>query len=214
MTRQSACGSAFFPALLAAAIVLAAPGAAAQTATVVPNPMQGFSQNRDKPIHIKAQSFELRDKNQKATFSGNVHVVQGDTTIRCKSLVVTYLSDSAAGTAAASTPGPSGNTKISRLDALGGVIVTQNEQTATGDSAVFDVIANTVTLSGNVVVSQGGNVMKGDQLIVDLTTGVSKVMSGNRRGPVEMMIQQNNAQKPGSGPQVPKLDGLRPGQRN
>ena len=35
--------------------------------------------------------------------------------------------------------------------------------------------SNTVTLLGNVVVSQGQNVMRGDRLVVDLTTGVSRV---------------------------------------
>jgi lipopolysaccharide export system protein LptA len=200
-----------------AAVLLAAPLALAQTSTVVPNPMQGFSTNRDKPIRIKAQSFELRDKDHKATFVGNVQVVQGDTVIRCRSLIVTYLPDAQPGTSApaAATPGPGANTKISKLDALGGVIVTQNDQTATGDSGVFDVQANTVTLMGNVVVSQNGNVMRGEQLVVDLTTGVSRVLSGSRRGPVEMLIPQSpsNAQKPGS-PPTPKLDSLRPAQRN
>ena len=43
--------------------------------------------------------------------------------------------------------------------------------------------ANTVTLSGNVVVSQGQNVMRGDRLVVDLTTGVSTVDAG--KGPGE-----------------------------
>ena len=34
---------------------------------------------------------------------------------------------------------------------------------------------NTITLLGNVVVSQGGNVVRGERLVVDMTTGVSKV---------------------------------------
>ena len=198
--------------LCSVGLILAAE-AAAQTANA-PNALQGFATNRDKPVHIKAQSFEIRDKDRRAIFVGNVQVTQGDTVIRCKSLVVTYLPEATPGAAPAATPGPSGNTKISRLDALGGVIVTQNDQTATGDAAVFDVVANTVTLMGNVVVSQSGNVMRGEQLVVDLTTGVSKVMSGNRRGPVEMMIPQNNSQKPGAAPQVPKLDALSPSQKN
>ena len=56
----------------------------------VPNAMQGFSQNRDQPIQIEAASLEMRDKKKEATFSGNVKVVQGDTTMTSKSLVVFY----------------------------------------------------------------------------------------------------------------------------
>ena len=64
----------------------------------VPNAMQGFSQNRDQPIQIEAASLEMRDKKKEATFSGNVKVVQGDTTMTSKILVVFYNStDPAAG---------------------------------------------------------------------------------------------------------------------
>ena len=78
----------------AAALVLAltaSDGAFAQGAmSGVPNAMQGFSQNRDQPIQIEAASLEMRDKKKEATFSGNVKVVQGDTTMTSKSLVVFY----------------------------------------------------------------------------------------------------------------------------
>ena len=52
--------------------------------------MQGFSQNRDQPIQIEAASLEMRDKKKEATFAGNVKVVQGDTTMTSKTLVVFY----------------------------------------------------------------------------------------------------------------------------
>src|ERR687888_478569 len=56
----------------------------------VPNAMRGFSQTRDKPIQIEAASLEVRDKAKEATFAGNVKVVQGDTTMTSKTLVVFY----------------------------------------------------------------------------------------------------------------------------
>src|SRR6201996_3470282 len=71
----------------------------------VPNAMQGFSQNRDQPIQIEAASLEMRDKQKQATFSGDVKVVQGDTTMTSKVLVVFYESASAA------APAPAGNAK-------------------------------------------------------------------------------------------------------
>ena len=50
-----------------------------------PNALQGFSQNRDQPVHIQAAKLEVRDKQQIATFSGDVRVKQGDTDMRCRS---------------------------------------------------------------------------------------------------------------------------------
>src|SRR5471032_2313155 len=68
----------------------------------VPNAMQGFAQNRDQPIKIEASSLEMRDKKKEATFAGNVKVVQGDTTMTSKTLVVFYDSASPAASPATS----------------------------------------------------------------------------------------------------------------
>ena len=73
------------------------------TATNVANPLQGFSQNRDEPIHIDAATLEVRDKEQKATFTGDVHVVQGDTDLRCDKLTVYYEQESGGKTVGART---------------------------------------------------------------------------------------------------------------
>ncbi len=181
-----------------AAVALASHESQAQgsTATGVPNAMQGFSQNRDKPIQIDAASLEMRDKDKAATFSGNVKVVQGDTTMRCKTLVVFYDNNSAPGAKPAiksATPGPGGSSAIRKLEAKGGVIVTQKDQTVTGDRGIFDMRANTVTMEGNVLLTKDKNVLRGDRLIVDMTTGVSRVESNTNR--VQGVFQST----PGSG---------------
>lgn len=212
---MSAWSHAWKRAVLAIAVnAIATAGAIAQSSQPVPNALQGFSQNSDKPVQIKAQTFEVRDKENVAVFTGNVHVVQGDTTIRCKSLIVSYLSGSSPpGAARAAQPGPGANSQISKLEARGGVVVIQKDQTATGENGVYDMRTKVVTLTGNVVVSQGGNVMRGDRMVVDLNSGVSRIESGKSR-PVEMLIEQSqqNGSKPG--PAVPRLDPLRPAQQN
>jgi lipopolysaccharide export system protein LptA len=163
-----------------------------------PNALQGFSQNRDKPIKINSASLEVRDKDKVATFSGDVHLVQGDTTLRSKTLMVFYDDDSAPKPAKPPPPPIAGaadaqpmSQQIRRVEAKGGVFVTQKDQTATGESGVFDMQANTVTLLGNVVISQGQNVVKGDRLTVDLTSGTSRVECGKSQGQcrVQALIQ-------------------------
>src|SRR5829696_9214845 len=112
----------FFPrsfaaAALALALVASGDVLAQGAMSGVPNAMQGFSQNRDQPIQIEAASLEMRDKKKEATFAGNVKVVQGDTTMTSKSLVVFYDSGPAPaapkGSKSASmqsaTPGPGGS---------------------------------------------------------------------------------------------------------
>ncbi len=202
---------------LAAAIMAAAmPAATAQSGTTknVPNALQGFQQNRGQPVQIEAASLEVRDKDKVATFSGNVKVVQGDTVMRCRSLTVFYEQQGQQAPAGgapmkAAAPGPGGSSSISRLEARGGVSVTQKEQTANGDTGLFDMKANTVTLIGNVVVSQGANIMRGERLVVDLTTGVSRVEAG--KGPVKMLIHQGAQNGPDAAPSP--FQRSKPGQR-
>ena len=158
----------------------ASPPSHGQQPSGPPNALQGFSQNQGKPIKINSATLEVRDKDKVATFSGDVHLVQGDTTLRSNRLVVFYDDDPAANSAAkpptaTAQGGAQQNQQIKRVEAKGDVIVTQKDQTATGESGVFDMKANTVTLLGNVVISQGPNVVKGEKLTVDMTTGVSLV---------------------------------------
>jgi lipopolysaccharide export system protein LptA len=208
----------FSRSFAAAALVLAsiASGdAVAQGAmSGVPNAMQGFSQNRDQPIQIEAASLEMRDKKKEATFSGNVKVVQGDTTMTSKSLVVFYDSGPApagatpapaapapkgakSGTMQSATPGPGGSSSIRRLEARGSVVVTQKDQVVTGETAIFDPRANLITMAGGVVLTQCKNVLKGDRLKVDMTTGVSRVESDTNK--VQGMFMQGENCGSGSG---------------
>lgn len=172
-------------ALLAVVVVFAALASAAAQG---PRPAQGLipNQNQDQPVQIEATTLEVRDKNKTATFSGNVKVVQGDTTMRCQSLVVFYGQEVNLGNnatpAAAAKASPSGQPStqnIRRIEARGGVTVVTKDQNASGDLGVYDLTTKTITLSGNVVVTQGQNVMHGEQVVVDLTTGNARVESGN-----------------------------------
>jgi lipopolysaccharide export system protein LptA len=211
--------------LLLVVVALIIPGANSRAQTTSqgpPNALQGFSQNRDQPVHIEAATLEVRDKQKEATFSGDVRVKQGDTGMRCKSLVVFYEQGSEGNaktkTMQAASPGPGGEQRIKRLEARGGVIVTQKDQTVTGELGVFDMKTNTVTMTGGpVVMTQGPNVLKGDKLVVDLTSGVSRVESGkNGQGRVQGLFQPGSAGSGGDskagagGTQAPRPIPMRP----
>lgn len=169
--------------LTAALSLVVASAVAAQPSSNTPTAFGGMQVNRDKPIQINATTLEVRDKEKKATFLGNVVVVQGETTMKCKILDVFYDQDNAgpdakkdpAGTGGPA--GPGGQQQIRRLEAKGGVTVIQKEQTATGDTAIYELKTNSVTLTGNVTVTQGQNVIRGDRIEVDLVTGVTRVKS-------------------------------------
>ena len=176
-------------AALALALALALPGGAGAQAKKAANPFQGFSGDSGKPVDVNSDSLEVYQNEQKAIFTGNVVAVQGDSTLRSPRLVVFY-DNAQNGEAPAAQPqanqpaadAPQGNSiqtsSIKRLEASGGVVVTSQDQKATGESGVFDMVSNTATLVGGVVLTQGPNVIRGKQLVVDLKTGVARVQGG------------------------------------
>ena len=205
--------------LWAAMMALLAPGfaAAQEPHPAAPGPMQGLiqGQNQDQPIQIEAATLEVRDKSKMATFAGDVQVVQGDTTMKCQKLVVFYGQEVGIAQAGAqppdakppdakpaptsALPGPKGAQNIRRIEARGGVTVITKDQNASGDLGVYDLIAKTITLTGNVVVSQGQNVIHGERVVVDTVTGNARVESNNQGGGgtpsrVRALIQPNQGQ--------------------
>jgi lipopolysaccharide export system protein LptA len=189
--------------LCAVTLALLTPGlAVAQAPRPAPAPpvqslLQG-GQDKDQPVQIEAASLEVRDKNKTATFAGDVQVVQGDTTMKCQKLVVFYGQEIGIAQAGAqppdakppdakpaptsALPGPKGAQNIRRIEARGGVTVITKDQNASGDLGVYDLIAKTITLTGNVVVSQGQNVIHGERVVVDTVTGNARVESNDQGG--------------------------------
>jgi lipopolysaccharide export system protein LptA len=213
-------------------LAVAAPGlAAAQNshsggsgqAPAAPGFLQ--NENQDQPIQIDAATLEVHDKNKMATFSGDVVVVQGDTTIKCQTLKVFYGAEHGAGgnqgaaarqatntqqnaKAGPQQPDaqpqqkgtmPQGAKDIRRIEASGGVTVISKDQNATGDLGVYDLKKKTITLTGNVVVSQGKNVLHGDRVVVDTTTGNAHFDSAGVAAPsrVRALILPNKGENGG-----------------
>ena len=188
--------------LIASAAVLVALVCGASQVTAQGDKKSGkssFSVERKGPIKIQSSTLEVRDKERKATFKGNVHVIQGETDVRCNTLVVHYEAElrktnlSPSEEAEKAEKKKRGGEQIRFMEALGNVVITQKEQTATGDRADFDMRANTVTLIGNVVVTRGEDVLRGQRMVVDLTTGVSRMESGGGR--VEGLFRSSDKDK-------------------
>lgn len=194
-TRPAFRALAVLPAMLALSI----PHASAQT------PVSGFSSlggaDSKKPIDIDSDRLEVDDKKHLAIFIGNVSATQGDNNLKAPRLEVIYESGSqaqpGAKTAQASKPvkpvkaaapadssDPLSSGQIKRIHALGGKVVFTNkkdQQEATGEDAVYDVPGQKVIMTGKeVVLTQKGNVIKGNKLTIDLATGQATVDNQGR----------------------------------
>lgn len=144
-----------------------------------------FQTDPNAPVDIEADILDVDDKTRTATYRGNVHVEQGDFRIRTVELVATYtgqigigLTDQQSNPNAKSDPA-----QLQRVQARKKVVVTsKNDQSATGDWADFDVKANTAVIGGDVTLTQGRNVIRGARLVIDMTTGKSRMETGRPTG--------------------------------
>jgi lipopolysaccharide export system protein LptA len=139
-------------------------------------------------------SFEWYDAKQIAVARGDAVAVKGDRRIRADILTAHLIKEKpppaaappAAAARAANPPGaapaagPPGevaNSKISRVDAQGNVLVSTPTDIARGKYGVYDALTGIVTLLGDVTITRGQSVIRGQYAVVDLNTNVSRIMT-------------------------------------
>lgn len=212
-----------FRALSLVVLLASAAPAFAQTQTTTSG-FQGFSSDSSEPVNIESDNLDVRDNQNIAIFTGNVVAVQGNTTLRSEKLTIYYSpnkpdqnaapangqqAQKPAPQAQAGQPASTGQAstgknesaagrKIDKLDAVGHVIVTSKDQRATGARGIFDLVANTMTMTGgDVVLTQGGNVIHGTRLFSDRNTNETRVEGGKQR--VRGLFIPNNNNNSGAG---------------
>jgi lipopolysaccharide export system protein LptA len=97
----------------------------------------------------------------KAIFSGDVLIGQGSLRLSATTVEVIYGKDDAS--------------KISQLIATGGVTFVNGGEAIEAQKAVYDITSASVTLSGNVILTQGQNALSGERMVVDLNTGTGQI---------------------------------------
>lgn len=109
-----------------------------------------FEINKKDPIYITSDWLEVDQKKNTITYKGRVVTVQADMTLRSDVLTAFY---------------DEGMKQMQQLVAEGKVNATQGTRVATGDKAVFDDKAKTVTLTGNPVMRQGNSQVSGTKIV-------------------------------------------------
>jgi lipopolysaccharide export system protein LptA len=161
-----------------------APVVAPTTTASPPGRGAGGGGSGGKPIEIQADRLVVDQDQELATFSGNVDAVQGELSLRADRLRVFYTeqNNQAGGGAAEGGGGTTDDQGIRRIEADGSVVLRQPGETAEGDAGVYDPVAGTMVLEGNVVLTRGQNVVRGTRLDSDLNTGVSVVTAAPAAG--------------------------------
>ncbi len=125
--------------------------------------------DRNKPIEITADSLEVLQPDKTATFRGNVVAKQGEILLKAQQMTVHYRvkEERAEGDLGA----------VSKIDAVGSVVLTTPEDTAEGDTGSYEVDERKIWLTGNVTLTRGKNVLKGNRAEYSFESGKSLLTS-------------------------------------
>lgn len=118
-----------------------------------------------QPVHITSDTLEAFNDERLIVFSGNAVAVQGDKVIRSDKLLVYYKKGADEGKGSA-TAGIGQGGDLDRIEAKGPVRITQLKKIVTGDEAVYYQGDQKIIVSGNAVMREGPNIVKGDRITV------------------------------------------------
>lgn len=193
-------------AFAAVLLALAPAGAEAQMATLFPG-LGGGGSELPIEVEAASLEVSETENERIVTFTGGVVVTRGATSIRAATIVLYSDLERPAPDAAPAAAGPAegavagavpavpaqqfaaanaapaqetipANQTFKRIEATGGVVVNSGDQSATGSAASFNMLTQMITLSGNVRLAQGGNIITGERLVIDLANSTARVEQG------------------------------------
>lgn len=118
-------------------------------------------------IEIVSDTLVLDQEKKLATFEGNVKAIQGSLNLTADKMIAYYINTK------------NNKWEISKISAIGNVIIIDNEQKARGDTGEYNATAETLELYGSVILTKDNNVLKGNKLVYNMQNGHSKIFSTN-----------------------------------
>lgn len=141
--------------VLILSILLASPAAAQNIA------FGSIKADAKAPVEVSSDNLTVNQTDGTAIFTGNVVIGQGEMRLSAPSVTVNYVSGD--------------QSRIEQLHATGGVTLVNGPDAAESSEAIYQVGSGDITLIGNVVLTQGPNVLTGEKMFVNLADGTARV---------------------------------------
>jgi lipopolysaccharide export system protein LptA len=100
---------------------------------------------------------------------GNAKAVRGEDVITSDRLIGRFKKDV-----------ETGNSKLDQMEAIGNVVITTPTDVMRGDRGIYRAGSNIATITGNVRIDRGNNVITGARGEVDLNTNISRIFGGEQ----------------------------------
>ncbi len=123
------------------------------------------------PIDVSSDDFVVIDEEDRAVYTGDVNVTRGNTRLRADRIDIFFIRDA---------NGSFSN--FERFEASGDVFYVTPNEIARGNAGVYDLVNGRITLTGDVVLTQGCNVSTGQRLVADLNGGSARLTGSDGEG--------------------------------
>ena len=156
------------------------------------------------PVDVTADQLEVQNQKCLAVWSGDAEALQATSRLRANTI---NIYNKTLPSRTGDQPGRNCG-QLDRMEADGQVYYVTPDQVVKGDHAVYSAGDKTITVTGDVVVSQGCNVSAGSRLVINTESGVatmaSNVTGRGKTGRVRAVLSQNNSTSCAGGPSSPR----------
>ncbi|MEL6838929.1 MAG: LptA/OstA family protein [Pseudomonadota bacterium] len=132
----------------------------------------GVAVDTSAAIEVTADSLAVDQDTGSAVFQGNVIIGQGDLRLSAGTVEVIYVAESS---------------EIARLMATEGVTFVTATEAAEAQSADYNVANGLLTLTGDVLLTQGASAISAEKMIINVSDGTASM-----EGRVRTVLQQGD----------------------
>ena len=144
------------------------------------NELMSFDTNINAPLKVDADKMFIDKIALEGGLSGSVSINQGPLNFKADQMEFTFTNNT-------SMP------IIKNLYASNGVVISNQDMTATGNNASYSVSNNEIILLGNVTVKNNFTTLKGNKLLIDLESGaINFIADDNQNNRVKGILKQSD----------------------
>lgn len=119
-------------------------------------------QDPSQPVEANSDDLFIDENTGTAVFTGNVVITQGEMRLAADRIEVVYVQ---------------AREQIERMNATGNVTIVSGSDAAEAQAAVYNLSEQTIVMTGDVLMTQGPQVLNGEKLVIRLDDGTAR-MSG------------------------------------
>lgn len=136
------------------------------------------------PVDMSADHSSAVQSSCMAKLSGNVELKQERSRLRANTIEVYRKKN-----------GKSCGGDLDRMEAAGDIFYVTPEQRIRGDRATYQASSSIMTVTGDVILDQGGNIIRGRRLVINVDTGTANMDGDGGRVRGIFMPNQGSATK-------------------